>query len=322
MNIFELVVVQPIFNLLMGLYAAVPGGDFGVAIIIFTVIVRFMLYPLTKSMLHQTKAMRTLQPELARIKKQSKGNRQAETMAMMELYKKHGVSPFRSIGILLIQLPIFIALFQVIQISTTKREQIAKFTYDFLENIAPIKALIDDPAGFNEKLLGIVDLTRNALSNNGVDIFLVLLAVVAGYTQYIMSKQTMPKNQSKRRIRDIMAEAAEGKQADQSEMNAIVMQRMTKVLPFFMFVVMISVPGALALYYAVSNIVAVGQQAYLLRQDEEELEEVAEEAIEKSTKPPKAATKKTKVPKQKQTASKGATVTRIVAKDTRKGSKS
>ena len=320
MNIFELVVVQPIFNLLMGLYAVVPGGDFGIAIIIFTIIVRFLLYPLTRSMLHQTKAMRKLQPELARIKKQSKGNRQAETMAMMELYKKHGVSPFRSIGILLIQLPIFIALFQVIQIFTTQRDQIAKFTYDFLEGIAPIKTLIDDPANFNEKLLGIVDLTKSAITNDGVDIFLILLAVVAGYTQYVMSKQTMPKSQSNRRIRDIMAEAAEGKQADQSEMNAIVMQRMSKVLPFFMFVVMISVPGALALYYAVSNIVAVGQQAYLLRQDEEELEEVAEAAIERSKKTPKTAAKKPKV--SRQTSTKGATVTRIVAKDTRKGSKS
>lgn len=312
MNIFELVVVQPIFNLLMGLYAIVPGRDFGVAIIIFTVIVRFVLYPLTRSMLHQTKAMRKLQPELAKIKKQSKGNRQAETMAMMELYKKHGVSPFRSIGILLIQLPIFIALFQVIQIFTNQRDQIAKFTYDFLENIDPIKDLIANPADFNEKLLNVVDLTKTAFTSNGVDIFLVLLAVVAGVTQYIMSKQTMPKSQSKRRIRDIMAEAAEGKQADQSEMNAIVMQRMIKVLPFFMFFVMISVPGALALYYAVSNIVAVGQQAYLLRQDEDELEEIAETATEKQ--PAKKATANKKKANNTQTKG-GTTVTKIVAKD-------
>src|SRR6478672_12898291 len=115
----------------MGLYAVVPGRDFGIAIILFTVIVRFALYPLTRSMLHQTKAMRKLQPELAKIKKQTKGNRQAESLAMMELYKKHGVSPFRSIGILLIQLPIFIALYQVIQIFTQRRDEIAKFTYDF-----------------------------------------------------------------------------------------------------------------------------------------------------------------------------------------------
>lgn len=341
MNIFELVVVQPIFNLLMGLYAVVPGRDFGVAIIIFTIIVRFVLYPLTRSMLHQTKAMRKLQPELMRIKKQSKGNRQAETMAMMELYKKHGVSPFRSIGILLIQLPIFIALFQVIQIFTNQRDQIEKFTYDVLEGIDPIRDLIANPAGFNETLLGIVDLTKTAFTSSGVDIFLIILAVIAGVTQYIMSKQTMPKTESKRRIRDIMAEAAEGKQADQAEMNAIMMQRMTKILPFFMFFIMISVPGALALYYAVSNIVAVGQQAYLLRQDEEELEEVAESGIEKQEKKQKTATRKNATkeaeviaapkPKSKKKAEKkkaiaakakptrnDATVVRIVAKDTRR----
>lgn len=309
MNIFELVVVQPIFNLLMGLYAVVPGGDFGVAVIIFTVIVRFLLYPLTRSMLHQSKAMRKLQPELARIKKQAKGNKQAESLAMMELYKKHGVNPFRSIGILLIQLPIFIALFQVIQIFTNHRDQIAHFTYGFLTQIEPIKELIAHPDKFNEKLLGIVDLTKTAFSANHVDIFLIVLAVVAGVTQYIMSKQTMPKSESKRRIRDIMAEAAEGKQADQGEMNAIVMQRMTKVLPIFMFFIMLSVPGALALYYAVSNLVAVGQQAYLLKQDEEELEEIAEQAPVKSS--PKIQSKAY----GKAAKSGGTTVTRIVASD-------
>lgn len=308
MNIFELVVVQPIFNLLMGLYAIVPGRDFGVAIIIFTIIVRFLLYPLTRSMLHQSKAMRKLQPELTRIKKQSKGNRQAESLAMMELYKKHGVNPFRSIGILLIQLPIFIALFQVIQIFTNHRDRIEQFTYNFLAQVEPIKELIAHPDKFNEKLLGIVDLTKSAFSHNHIDIFLIVLAVVAGVTQYIMSKQTMPKTENKRRIRDIMAEAAEGKQTDQGEMNAIVMQRMTKVLPIFMFFVMITVPGALALYYAVSNLVAVGQQAYLLKQDEDELEEIAEHA------PAIKVQKKTPTSKNS-TKSGGTTVTRIVAND-------
>lgn len=318
MNIFELVVVQPIFNLLMGLYALVPGRDFGVAIIIFTVIVRFLLYPLTRSMLHQSKAMRKLQPELARIKKQSKGNRQAESLAMMELYKKHGVSPFRSIGILLIQLPIFIALFQVIQVFTMHRDQIEQFTYGFLKQFDPIKDLIANPDNFNETLLGFVDLTKTAFSDGRVDIFLVILAVVAGVTQYIMSRQTMPKTENKRRIRDIMADAAEGKQADQGEMNAIVMQRMSKVLPIFMFFVMISVPGALALYYAVSNLVAVGQQAYLLRQDEEELEQIAETkpVATKSAKSAKKSASKPVKPAKSAASKSGTTVTRIVAKDT------
>ena len=311
MNIFDILIVQPIFNLLIGLYSIIPGGDFGVSLIIFTILVRFALFPLVKKQLHQTKMMRKLQPELVKIRKQTKGNKQLEGMRMLELYKKHGVSPFRSIGILLIQLPIFIALYSVIQIFTLHRDQVAKFTYDFMENIGPIKQLIEHPDQFNEKLLGVVDLTKAAFSNQGVDIFLILLAVAAAVTQYIMSKQTMPQTESKKRLRDLMKEAADGKQADQSEMNAVMMGKMMKVLPFFMFFIMVSVPGALALYYAVSNLVAVAQQSYLLKKDEEELEEIAEEEPKK---PAKKATAKARA-KEAQTAN----VTRVVAKSSSKG---
>lgn len=312
MNIFDILIVQPIFNLLIGLYSIIPGGDFGISLIIFTVLVRFALFPIVKKQLHQTKMMRKLQPELARIKKQAKGNKQLESMQMLELYKKHGVSPFRSIGILLIQLPIFIALFHVIQIFTQHRDQIEKYAYGFMENIGPVKHLIENPDQFNEKLLGIVDLTKTAFSDGRVDIFLIVLAVVAAATQYIMSKQTMPQAESKKGLREVMKEAADGKQADQSEMNAIVMSKMIKVLPFFMFFVMVTVPGALALYYAVSNIVAVAQQSYLLKKDEDELEEIADEA-------PKPAKKATAKAREK--AAKPATVTRIKAKDSSKKGK-
>lgn len=305
MNIFDLFIVQPIFNLLTILYSAIPGGDFGIAVILFTIIVRFALYPLTKSQLHQTKAMRKLQPELARIKKQAKGNKQLESMQMIELYKKHGVNPFRSIGILLIQLPIFIALYSVIQIFTLHRDQIAKFTYDVLESIQPVQELIKHPNQFNEKFLGVIDLSVPAFSNQGVDIWLVLLAVVAAATQYIMSKQTMPQQESKKGLRQIMAEAAEGKQADQAEMNAIVMGKMIKFLPIMMFFIMISIPGAIALYYGVSNIVAVMQQTYLLRKDVDELEEIAEEPVQ--------ATKKATA-KAREKAAREANVVRIKAK--------
>lgn len=311
MNIFDILIVQPIFNLLIGLYSIIPGGDFGISVIIFTVIVRFALYPLVKRQLHQTQAMKKLQPQLAKIKQQTKGNKQLESMQMMELYKENGVSPFRSIGILLIQLPIFIALYTVIRIFTQHRDQINTFTYGFMHGLEPVKQLITRPEQFNEKLLGVVDLTKTAFSNGHVDFFLVILAVIAGITQYIMSKQTMPHNESKKRLRDILSEAGDGKQADQAEMNAIVMGKMMKVMPFFMFFIMVSLPGALALYYATSNIVAVLQQAHLLKQDEAELIQLADEA------PVPAAGKKATA-KARQKAAQSATVTRIVAKDTNK----
>ena len=66
---FDVVIVQPIFNLLMAIYALIPGGDFGVSVVLFTIIVRLLLWPLVKKQLHQAKAMRKIQPELAKLNK-------------------------------------------------------------------------------------------------------------------------------------------------------------------------------------------------------------------------------------------------------------
>ncbi len=309
MNIFELLIVQPLFNVLMALYAVIPGGDFGISIIVFTILLRLVLHPLVKRQLHQTKKMRKLQPELEAIKRQTKGNKQLQGIMSMELYKKHGVSPFRSIGIILIQLPIFISLYIVIQVFASHREELARWTYSFLENIGSIKHIVEHPEAFNEKLLGVVDLTQTAFSNNRVDLVLVALAIVAAVGQFIQSKQTMPQAPSKRRLRDIMREAANGKEADQSEINTAIMNKMIYFLPFFMLFIMLTLPGAIVLYYTVTTVVTVIQQGLILRQDEEELEEIADEHSVKSGKKPTASARVKKA--------KEANVTRIVAKGSR-----
>src|SRR5882762_3909275 len=105
---FEVVIVKPIFNLLVLIYAILPGHNFGLAIILFTIIVRLLMWPLVKKQLHQAKAMRQLQPELKRIKKAAAGNKQQESMMLMELYRERGIKPFASIGLVILQLPIFI----------------------------------------------------------------------------------------------------------------------------------------------------------------------------------------------------------------------
>ena len=66
MSLFDTLIVQPIFNLLVAIYGVIPGGDFGISLIIFTIIVRFLMWPLVKKQLHQTKVMRQIQPELKR----------------------------------------------------------------------------------------------------------------------------------------------------------------------------------------------------------------------------------------------------------------
>lgn len=321
---FDTLIVQPIFNLLLGLYAIIPGGDFGISLIVFTVLVRFALWPLVKKQLHQTKAIKKLQPELAKIKKQAKGNKQQEGLLMMEVYKKHGINPFRSLGILLVQLPIFIALYRVIQIITTERERVAEYAYGFVENVPQIRAIIDNPSQFNESLFGFIDLTETALTPN---IYLLLIAIGAAALQYFMAKQTMPTSDNNKRLRDVLAEAADGKEADQSEVNAIVMRKMLKFLPIMLFFIVISVPGALALYIAVSNLVGVLQQRYILNQDEDELMSSADKAVSSESRvkkakeakivaAPKPAKSKKNKPSKPVKSTAETTVTRISAKDT------
>ena len=307
---FETIIVKPIFNALMLLYSIIPGGDFGVAIILFTILVRFLIYPLVKKQLHQTKQMRKMQPELAKIKKQAAGNKQLEATMQMELYKRFGINPFQSILILIIQLPIFIALYQVIQVMTLHRDRVAHFSYGFVEQLPAIKKIIENPDNFNHTMLGFIDLTKTAFSNGTVNIVLLALALISAITQYIMSKQTMPTTGTPKRFRDIMKEAAEGKQSDPADMSAAMMRNMVKIMPIMMFFIMVNLPGALALYYTVSNLVATAQQHYLLNKDTEEMEEIAEEVIEKE----EARANRQASAKKRAGAAKEGNITRIKAK--------
>jgi len=85
---FETFIIQPILNLLLFIYAIMPGSDFGVAIILFTLITRFAMWPLIKKQLHQTKMMKAMQPEIKKVKKNANGDRTLENQLMMELIKK------------------------------------------------------------------------------------------------------------------------------------------------------------------------------------------------------------------------------------------
>lgn len=276
MSIFDVILVQPIFNILVFIYGVVPGHDFGVSIILFTILVRLLMWPLVKKQLNQTKVMRSLQPELTKIKAKTKGNKQLEAQLMMELYKEKGVNPFGSIGLLLVQLPIFIALFAVIRIITENPDQLAKYTYGFLENLPAVQTAISE--GFQASLLGFLDLTQHAVQpgNSGFYWPLVIMAVFAGILQFIQSKQLLPQPKEKKRLRDLLKEQASGKEVDQSEMSALVTNKMSWMFPFLTFFVSIYLAGALVLYLLVTSLVAVIQQYWVLKGDETELDKISD----------------------------------------------
>lgn len=281
-------IVQPIFNLLVFIYAILPGGDFGVAVIIFTVLVRIVLWPMLKKNLHQTRLMRQMQPEIKKIKARSKGDRQKESAMLMELYKEKGVNPLGSIGVLLVQLPILWGLFRGLRLLASDKQEIIDFSYSFIHGIGNMQAVVQNIDNFNEHLFGVVDLTRTAFGS-GLYVPALIMAALAAIFQFIQSNQLMPKDPDAKGLRQILKGEANGKKADQAEINAAMGKNVRYFLPAITFFFAASVPGALALYWAVGSLVGTIQQKSVLSKDVEEMEQPKSD--EKTSKPDAATNK-------------------------------
>lgn len=273
---FNVLIVQPIFNLLVAIYALLPGHNFGLAIIIFTIIVRLLMWPLVKKQLHQVKQMRKIQPELKKIKKAAGGDKRQESMMMLELYKERGISPFGQLGILILQIPILFGLYLGLQRILKDPHELVTFAYPFLQDLSWMKELAANIKLFDETLFGIVDLSKSALGGGGIYWPAMLIVVASAVAQYFQAKQLSPDDKDARSLRAILREAKQGKQADQTEVNAA-MSRMTRyLLPALVFLFTIHIASALSLYWLVSGLVAFIQQSIVLREDTEEMEALAD----------------------------------------------
>lgn len=272
---FTTLIVQPIFNLLVAITAIIPGHNLGLAIIVFTVLMRLLMWPLVKKQLHHTKAIRALQPELKKIKEATKGNRQEQSRLTMELYKEQQINPFASIGVLLVQIPIFIGLYFAVSRMIKDPEEIVTFSYPFLQDLNWVKGLAADIHQFDATLFGFIDLTRAAIGDKGFYFPALVIVALSAIVQYIQSKQLMPTSKDARSLRAILKEAGQGKTAEQSEVNAAVGRSTLVLIPAFVFVFGLNFPAALPLYWLVSSFVAYLQQSRILKEDVEEAEDVA-----------------------------------------------
>ena len=282
MNPFDVVLVQPIFNILVVIYSLIPGHNFGLTLIIFTILVRLAMWPLVKKQLRQTKVMRQIQPELVKIKQKAKGNKQLESQLMMELYRERGINPFGSIGLLLVQLPIFIALYAVVRLITAEASSIGKYTYDFLEQLPGVQSAMQ--GHLDDTLFGIVDLTQHAIGNGTIYIPLFVLALLAAGLQFYQSRQLMPQLKEKRRLKDILKDQASGKEIDQSEISAAMTSKMSWLFPILTFGIAVSLAGALTMYLVATSAVAIIQQHMVLKKDETDLEKLGQISLKQKVK--------------------------------------
>lgn len=271
---FTTLIVQPIFNLLVLIYAIIPGHNFGLALVVFTILIRLLMWPLVKRQLRQSKLMRKLQPELKRIKKEAKGDRQKESMLMMELYKERGVNPFSTIPVLIVQLIILIGLYSGLRRVIDNPKNIVDFAYPALQHLGWIHHLSHHIKDFDNTFLGIVDLSRSALQH-GTYVPALVIVIGSAVVQYLTAKQLMPTDKDARKLRDILKQAGDGKQADQAEVNAAVGRSTQYIIPFMVFIFTVNLPAALALYWFVGGIVMYVQQSVALREDEADMEKLA-----------------------------------------------
>ena len=290
-EIFETLVGKPIFNLLTFIYGILPGHNLGFAIIVFTLVIRLLLWPLLKKQLHSAKKMRELQPELKRIKKETKGNRTKESELTMQLYKERGINPFSSIGTAILQLPILIALFHGISKIVADPGAIVTYSYGFVQNLPWMKELSVDITKLDMTLFGILDLTRKPLGDNSIYWLGLVVVLLSAVVQFYASKMLIVTDQDARSLRQILKDAGKGKEADQGEVNAATMRGMIYIIPVMIFVTSVNFAAALGLYWFVSGLIQYLQQRRILGQDKVELAvvsaKIGDNIVEGEVIPPK-----------------------------------
>jgi len=226
--LFHEILYRPLLNALVFLYNIIPGHDLGIAIIALTLIIRFILYPLSKKAIVSQKAVSLLQPKIKEIQRKFKDNKEAQTKAVMEFYKKNKINPFGGCLPLLIQLPIFIALYRVF---------INGLTPESLEALYPF---IQNPGSINATFLGLIDLARKGY---------IPLAILAGAFQFIQGKMMQLKSPKKVK----------------GDMGSMMGQQMIYFMPILTVYIAMVVPAALALYWVVITLFAIFQQWLILK---------------------------------------------------------
>lgn len=235
-HLFTTIFYQPILNLLIFLYNTVSFHDFGIAIILMTVIIKLVFWPLGRQAIRSQKALQDLQPKLDELKKKYADDKVALSRATMDLYKENKVNPFSSCLPLLIQLPFLFAVYRVFQDGITNK---LNLVYSFVYK----------PETINTISFGFFDLSKRSIA----------LAVLAGLAQFWQAKMLITKKPTIKTA---------GSQ-DES-MAAIMNKQMLYFMPAITVFIGFSLPGGLTLYWFVITILTVLQQALTLRHHKKE----------------------------------------------------
>ncbi len=228
--LYNQILFRPLFNLLVFLYDVIPGGDFGLAVVLLTVIIRFVFVPLSVKSLTSQKELNRLQPKIKELQEKYKNDKQQLGQATMALYKEHKINPFSGCLPLLIQLPVLLALYKALSVG---------FDPGSLNALYPF---VHHPGSIKEIAFGFINLAKKA----------PVLAVAAGVLQWVQSKQAV----------SFQAPVSKG----EPESAAFKMSRqMLYFFPVMVIIIAWNLPAGLVLYWVVATIFSIFEQVYINR---------------------------------------------------------
>lgn len=228
---FSTIVTTPLYNGMVLLMGALPWADLGVVIILFTCIIRLVLFPLAQKSVKTQIVMQEIQPKLDAIKEQFKGDPQQQAARTMAAYKENGLNPFASILFMFIQIPIIFGLyFMFLHAGFPSID--SNFLYSF----------VHVPAGVDTMFLGFIDMTVKSLP----------IAILAGVFQFIQAQlMKMPKPKQ------------DDKPSFGKEFTKSLNFQMKYVFPLIIIFVAAALPASIALYWATSNVFSIVQELYV-----------------------------------------------------------
>ncbi len=233
-ELFRILISQPLYNAIVWFYDVVPGADFGIAIILTTILLKLLMFPLSQKQIESQKKMQEIQPKLKAIQREHK-DKEAQAKAMMELYRNEKTNPFAGCLPLIVQIVFLIAIYHVII-----RISQANFAIDGAE----LYAFVPNPGVVNHFFLQLVNLAEPNY----------ILAALAALGQFFQTRMIL-RSQPKR----------EAPADDQPDMAAIMNKQMLYIGPAVTLFIGITFPAALSLYWLTSTLFMLGQQYILLR---------------------------------------------------------
>jgi len=226
--IWDLIILNPIINILIVL-SDYLAGSFGLTIIVLTIVIRGLTYPLTQKQLQASKKMQTLQAEVAEIRNKYAKDRQKAAQEQMRLYKESGMNPAGCLLPMLVQMPVWIALYQsIIRVLAVAPEDFLSLSQHLYSSWPDVFSLVPLESQFLWLDLSVPD---------------TLSAILVGGTMWVTQKM-------------IMTPTTDPKQQAQSQM-------MLWMMPMMFGFLCLSFPSGLALYWVTSNVIQIVMQYFI-----------------------------------------------------------